>query len=170
MIPHLPSCDIGVNVNQKMSSLTEMICDFLDVNMMAYIIAIHHFTCWFNVRQFLIYQLNIGLTGKNGRYNHSRATHLYFPFPILSNHHSCSLLTMTVSKYLMMWISWYANKPLKVCKHYHCLTQHFGMCWLNAITTFINEYSIEEDLQLPEISKEYHNPAVPYSWFASNVR
>ena len=41
---------------------------------------IHHITCRFEARQALIYQLASGLTGENGKYNYSKAVHLYPPF------------------------------------------------------------------------------------------
>ena len=41
---------------------------------------IHHITCRFEARQALIYQLASGLMGENGKYNYSKAVHLYPPF------------------------------------------------------------------------------------------
>ena len=49
---------------------------------MVYTALIHSLTCWLEARQALIYQLvlGLGLTGENGKYNYSRAVHLYPPF------------------------------------------------------------------------------------------
>ena len=41
---------------------------------------IHQPTCRLEACQALIYQLVLGLTGKNGKYNYSKAVHLYPPF------------------------------------------------------------------------------------------
>ena len=40
----------------------------------------HNPTCRLEARQALIYQLVLGLTGENGKYNYSRAVHIYPPF------------------------------------------------------------------------------------------
>ena len=40
----------------------------------------HHITCRFEARQALIYQLVLGLMGKNDMYNYSKAVHVYPPF------------------------------------------------------------------------------------------
>ena len=40
----------------------------------------HNFTCRDEARQALIYQLALGLTGKNDMYNYSKAVHVYSPF------------------------------------------------------------------------------------------
>ena len=40
----------------------------------------HHITCRFEARQALIYQLVVGLMGENGKYNYSKAVHVYPPF------------------------------------------------------------------------------------------
>ena len=40
----------------------------------------HHITCRFEACQALIYQLALGLTGKNDMYNYSKAVHVYPPF------------------------------------------------------------------------------------------
>ena len=40
---------------------------------------IFNFTCRHEARQALIYQLVLGLTGKNGKYNYSKAVHFYLP-------------------------------------------------------------------------------------------
>ena len=57
-----------------------MECHFSAVSIAVYTALIHHFTCRLEARQALIYQLALGLTGENGKYNDSRAVHLYPPF------------------------------------------------------------------------------------------
>ena len=69
-----------VNANQKMSIFAEMECHFSAVSIAVYTALIHHFTCRLEARQALIYQLALGLTGENGKYNDSMAVHLYPPF------------------------------------------------------------------------------------------
>ena len=71
---------VCVNANQKMSIFAEMECHFSAVSIAVYTALIHHFTCRLEARQALIYQLALGLTGENGKYNDSRAVHLYPPF------------------------------------------------------------------------------------------
>ena len=63
-----------------MSIFAEMECHFSAVSIAVYTALIHHFTCRLEARQALIYQLALGLTGENGKYNDSRAVHLYPPF------------------------------------------------------------------------------------------
>jgi len=55
-------------------------CHFSPIGTVVYTALIHHFTCCFEARQALIYQLVLGLTGENGKYNYSRAVHVYPPF------------------------------------------------------------------------------------------
>lgn len=57
-----------------------MECHFSAVSIAVYTVLIHHLTCRLEARQALIYQLALGLTGENGKYNYSRAVHLYPPF------------------------------------------------------------------------------------------
>ena len=71
---------MSVNANQKMSIFAEMECHFSAVSIAVYTALIHHFTCRLEARQALVYQLVSGLTGENGKYNDSRAVHLYPPF------------------------------------------------------------------------------------------
>ena len=63
-----------------MSIFAEMECHFSAVSIAVYTVLIHHLTCRLEARQALIYQLVSGLTGENGKYNYSRAVHLYPPF------------------------------------------------------------------------------------------
>ena len=44
----------------------------------------HHITCRLEARQTLIYQLVLGLTGENDKYNYSKAVHVYPPFSDIS--------------------------------------------------------------------------------------
>ena len=64
----------------KMSFFAEMECRFLQGSIQVLYSLIHHITCRFEARQALIYQLVSGLTGENGKYNYSKAVHLYPPF------------------------------------------------------------------------------------------
>ena len=64
----------------KMSIFAEMGCRFLQGSIQVLYSLIHHITCRFEARQALIYQLASGLTGENGKYNYSKAVHLYPPF------------------------------------------------------------------------------------------
>ena len=41
-------------------------------------------TCQLEARQALIYQLALGLTGENGKYNYSKAVHVYSPFSYIT--------------------------------------------------------------------------------------
>ena len=66
-----------VNANLKMSIFAETKCNFSPVSTEVYTALIHQFTCRFEARQALIYQLVLGLTGENGKYNYSRAVHVY---------------------------------------------------------------------------------------------
>jgi hypothetical protein len=70
----------SVNANLKMSIFAETECHFSAVSIVVYTALIHSLTCWLEARQALIYQLVLGLTGENGKYNYSRAVHLYPPF------------------------------------------------------------------------------------------
>ena len=67
----------SVNANLKMSIFAETKCNFSPVSTEVYTALIHQFTCRFEARQALIYQLVLGLTGENGKYNYSRAVHVY---------------------------------------------------------------------------------------------
>ena len=60
-----------------MSIFAETKCNFSPVSTEVYTALIHQFTCRFEARQALIYQLVLGLTGENGKYNYSRAVHVY---------------------------------------------------------------------------------------------
>ncbi len=73
-------CCGHVNANVKMSIFAETKCNFSPVSTQVYTALIHHITCRLEARQALIYQLVLGLTGENGKYNYSRAVHLYPPF------------------------------------------------------------------------------------------
>ena len=64
--------EIAVSVNMKMSIFAGQYTSVFSLN--------HHITCWLETRQALIYQLVLGLTGKNGKYNYSKAVHVYPPF------------------------------------------------------------------------------------------
>ena len=63
-----------------MSIFAETECHFSAVSIVVYTALIHSLTCWLEARQALIYQLVLGLTGENGKYNYSKAVHLYPPF------------------------------------------------------------------------------------------
>ena len=63
-----------------MSIFGETKCNFSPVSTEVYTALIHHFSCRLEARQALIYQLVSGLTGENGKYNYSRAVHVYPPF------------------------------------------------------------------------------------------
>ena len=63
-----------------MSIFAEMGCRFLQGSIQVLYSLIHHITCRFEARQALIYQLASGLMGENGKYNYSKAVHLYPPF------------------------------------------------------------------------------------------
>ena len=64
----------------KMSFFAEMGCRFLQGSMQVLYSLIHHITCRLEARRALIYQLVSGLTGESGKYNYSKAVHLYPPF------------------------------------------------------------------------------------------
>ncbi len=63
-----------------MSIFAEMECNFSPVSAQVYTALLHNSTCRLEARQALIYQLAWGLTGKNGKYNYSKAVHVYPPF------------------------------------------------------------------------------------------
>ena len=63
-----------------MSFFAEMECRFLLDGIQVLCSLIHQPTCRFEACQALIYQLVLGLTGKNGKYNYPKAVHLYPPF------------------------------------------------------------------------------------------
>ena len=63
-----------------MSIFAETECHFSAVSVEVYTALIHNLTCRLETRQALIYQLVLGLTGENGKYNYSRAVHFYPPF------------------------------------------------------------------------------------------
>ena len=85
-----------------MSIFAEMECHFSAVSIAVYTALIHHFTCWLEARQALIYQLALGLTDENGKYNYSRAVYLYPPFFDITcsakNYKIASALTLTEGK------------------------------------------------------------------------
>ena len=82
-----------------MSIFAETKCNFSPVSTQVYTALIHHITCRLEARQALIYQLVLGLTGENGKYNYSRAVHLYPPFFDIScsakNYKIAPALTLT---------------------------------------------------------------------------
>ena len=69
-----------VNANLKLSIFAERKCHFSAVGIVVYTALFHNFTCRHEACQALIYQLVLGLTGENGKYNYSKAVHLYPPF------------------------------------------------------------------------------------------
>jgi len=69
-----------VNASLKMPIFAETKCHFSPVGIVVYTALMHHFTCRLEARQAMIYQLVLGLTGENGKYNYSRAVHVYPPF------------------------------------------------------------------------------------------
>ena len=69
-----------VNANSKMSVFAEKECHFSPDSIQVYTALNHHTTCRIEARQALIYQLVLGLTGENGKYNYSKAVHVYPPF------------------------------------------------------------------------------------------
>ena len=74
----------NVNANLKMSIFAETKCNFSPVSTEVYTALIHQFTCRFEARQALIYQLVLGLTGENGKYNYSKAVRLTRHFSTFS--------------------------------------------------------------------------------------
>ena len=70
----------GCQHHFKMSIFAEMKCHFLLGSIQGLYSLIHYITCRLEARQALIYQLVLGLTGENGKYNYSRAAHTYPPF------------------------------------------------------------------------------------------
>ena len=88
----------------KMSIFAEMGCRFLQGSIQVLYSLIHHITCRFEARQALIYQLASGLTGENGKYNYSKAVHLYPPFFDIfcspKNYKTASALTVLAGKRL----------------------------------------------------------------------
>ena len=90
--------------NLKMSIFGETKCNFSPVSTEVYTALIHHFTCRLEARQALIYQLVLGLTGENGKYNDSKAVHLYPPlfdiFCSAKNYKTAPALTMEESGFL----------------------------------------------------------------------
>ena len=60
---------LTVNANLKLSIFAETKCNFSPTSIEVYTALIHNFTCRHEARQALIYQLVLGLTGENGKYN-----------------------------------------------------------------------------------------------------
>ena len=85
----------------KMSFFAEMECQFLQGSIQVLYSLIHHITCRLEARQALIYQLVSGLMGENGKYNYSKAVHLYPPFFDIfcspKNYKTASALTATTA-------------------------------------------------------------------------
>ena len=75
-------------------------CHFSAVSIVVYTALIHSLTCWLEARQALIYQLVLGLTGENGKYNYSRAVHLYPPFFDIS----CSAKNYKIAPVLTVFV------------------------------------------------------------------
>ena len=69
-----------VNANLKLSIFAETKCHFSAVGIVVYTALFHNFTCRHEACQALIYQPVLGLTGENGKYNYSKAVHVYPPF------------------------------------------------------------------------------------------
>ncbi len=107
-----------VNANVKMSIFAETKCNFSPVSTQVYTALIHHITCRLEARQALIYQLVLGLTGENGKYNYSRAVHLYPPFFDIScsakNYKIAPALTSGVEFHLRL-LTW----PQCPDRHHH---------------------------------------------------
>ena len=95
----------GVNANLKMSIFAETECHFSAVSIVVYTALIHSLTCWLEARQALIYQLVLGLTGENGKYNYSRAVHLYPPFFDIT----CSAKNYKIAPALTITAMWTKN-------------------------------------------------------------
>ena len=83
-----------------MSIFAETECRFLLGSIQVLYSLIHHITCRLEVRQALIYQLVLGLTGENGKYNYSKAVHLYPPlfdiFCSAKNYKTAPALTQVI--------------------------------------------------------------------------
>ena len=71
---------VSVNANLKLSIFAETECHFSAVGIVVYTALFHNFTCRHEACQALIYQPVLGLTGENGKYNYSKAVHIYPPF------------------------------------------------------------------------------------------
>ena len=69
-----------VNANWKMPIFAETECHFSPNSIQVYTALTTNITCRLEARQALIYQLVLGLTGENGKYNFSKAVHIYPPF------------------------------------------------------------------------------------------
>ena len=69
-----------VNANLKMSIFAETKCHFSAIGIVVYTALFKNFTYWHEACQGLIYQLVLGLTGENGKYNYSKVVHVYPPF------------------------------------------------------------------------------------------
>ena len=72
--------DQPVNANLKLSIFAEIKCHFSAVGIVVYTALLHNFTCRYEACQALSYQPVLGLTGENGKYNYSKAVHVYPPF------------------------------------------------------------------------------------------
>ena len=73
-----------VNANQKLSIFAETKCKFSPDSTDVYTALQYNPTCQLEARQALIYQLALGLTGENGKYNYSKAVHVYSPFSYIT--------------------------------------------------------------------------------------
>ncbi len=71
---------LTVSSNLKLSIIAETKCKFSPVSTEVYVAILHNSTCRLEIHQALIYQPVLGLTGKNGKYNYSKAVHVYPPF------------------------------------------------------------------------------------------
>ena len=76
------SAALGHNVNAdlKLSFFAETKCHFSAVGIIVYTALFNNFTRRHEACQDLIYQPGLGLTGENGKYNYSKAVHVYPPF------------------------------------------------------------------------------------------
>ena len=86
-----------------MSIFAETKCNFSPVSAEVYTALIHHFTCRLEARQALIYQLVLGLTGENGKYNYSKAVHVYSLF----SHITCSAKNYKIALALTIPFGYY---------------------------------------------------------------